>query len=111
MAVSFKNIISPKQVESTQTVQYTAIGVKCIIDKFTVTNTSTSNVSISVNLIPLAGAASNSNLIVKTKTLVPSEVYLFPEIVGQIIEPNGVISTIASSASSLTLTASGREVS
>lgn len=110
MAVTVKNIIPAKQAENTQTAQYTAVSCKCIIDKFTVTNTNTSNVTISVNLIASGGSAGNSNLIVKTRSVVPGETYLCPELVGQVLEAGGFISTLASAATSLTITASGREI-
>lgn len=110
MAVTVKNIIPPKQAENAQTAQYTATNCKCIIDKFTVTNTNTSNVTISVNLVASGGSAGNSNLIVKTRSVVPGETYLCPELVGQVLEAGGFISTLASAATSLTITASGREI-
>jgi len=110
MAVTVKNIIPPKQAENAQTSQYTATNCKCIIDKFTVTNTNSSNVTISVNLVASGGSAGNSNLIVKTRSVVPGETYLCPELVGQVLEAGGFISTLASAATSLTITASGREI-
>lgn len=54
MAVTPKVLIAPKQAEAVQTTQYTATGARAIIDKFG-TNTTTGNVSISVNLVWLAG--------------------------------------------------------
>lgn len=110
MAVTVKNIIPRKQMENTQTGQYTAQGVTTIIDKFTVTNTSAANVSFSVNLIANGGTAGNSNLVLKERTLAPNEAYTCPELVGQVLAPGGFISTIAGSATSLTMSASGREI-
>jgi hypothetical protein len=110
MAVTVKNIIPPKQAENAQTTQYTAANCKTIIDKFTVTNTNTANVTFSVNLVALAGTAGTANLIVKTRSIVPGETYLCPELVGQVLEDGGFISTLAGTATSLTITASGREV-
>ena len=110
MAVTVKNIIPPKQAEATQTAQYTAVACKTIIDKFTVTNTNTANVTLSVNLIASGGSAGVSNLILKTRTIVPAETYQCPELVGQVLEAGGFISTLAGTATSLTITASGREI-
>lgn len=111
MAVTPKVLIPAKQAENAQTTQYTATAVRAIIDKFTVTNTSAGNVSISVNLVTLAGAAGASNLIIDTRTLVPDETYTCPELVGHVLEDGGFISTLASAATSLTIRASGREIS
>jgi hypothetical protein len=111
MAVTISNIIPAKTAESTQTTQYTSTGVQTIIDKFTATNYSAVAATISVNLITAAGTATDSNLIVETKTLQPTETYTFPELVGHVIPNNGFISTIAGTATSINIRASGRLVS
>lgn len=111
MTVSISNIIPAKTAENTQTTQYTSAGVQTIIDKFTATNYSTSAATISVNLVSLSGATGNDNLIVKTKTLQPTETYTFPELVGHVLPVGGFISTIAGTASAINIRASGRLVS
>jgi hypothetical protein len=108
--VTIKNIIPRKQALAVQTDQYTATNCKCIIDKFTVTNTSAANVTFSVNLVASGGTAGDANLVLKAKTVVPNETYTCPELVGQVLEAGGTISTIAGAATSLTISASGREV-
>jgi hypothetical protein len=110
MTVTVTVLIPAKTAENTQTTQYTAAGVTTIIDKFTATNYSASAATISVNLVTSGGSAGNANLITKTKTLQPSEVYTFPEIVGQVLLPSGFISTIAGTASAINIRASGRDV-
>ena len=111
MAVTLKVLVPPKQLENTQTSQYTATNVRAVIDKATVTNTSANNVTLSVNLVTVSGSAGASNLIIDTRTIVPDECYLCPELVGQVLEAGGFISTIAGTASALTMRVSGREVS
>jgi hypothetical protein len=110
MTVTVKNLVPAKIVEATQTTQYTATGVTTIIDKFTATNYNSAAVTISVNLVTSGGAAGNLNLITKTKSLQPSEVYTFPELVGQVLNPGDFISTIAGTATSINMRVSGREV-
>lgn len=111
MAVVAKVLVPPKQLENAQTAQYTATSVRAIIDKATITNTSGSNVTVSVNLVTSGGSAGDSNLIISARTIVPGETYLCPELVGQILDSGGFISTIAGAATSLTMRVSGREVS
>jgi len=111
MAVTLKVLVPPKQLENAQTSQYTATNVRAIIDKATITNTSANNVTVSVNLVTVSGSAGASNLIIDTRTIVPDETYLCPELVGQVLEAGGFISTIAGTATSLTMRVSGREVS
>lgn len=110
MTVSIKVLIPAKQAENTQTTQYTAVNCKAIIDKFTITNTTTGNVTISVNLVTSGGVVGTDNLIMDTRAIAPDETYTCPELVGQSMEPGGYISTIASSGTSLTIRASGREI-
>lgn len=110
MSVLVKTLIPAKQAENAQTTQYTATNCRTIIDKFTATNTSAGNVTISVNLIVNGGSAGVINLIVNSRAIAPDETYTFPELVGQVLEPGSFISTIASAATSLTIRASGREI-
>lgn len=110
MTVTNKLLIQPKQAENAQTTQYTALNCTTLIDKFTVTNTSAGNVLFSVNLVVSGGSPGNSNLILKTRPVAPNETYACPELVGQVIEPSGFISTLAGTASALTISASGREI-
>ena len=110
MAVTPKVLVPSKSMESTQQTQYTADNVKAIIDKFTVTNVSTNNVSFSVNVVISGGTVGADNLIIKDRTLAPNESYACPSLVGHSLEKGGFISTIASAASSLTMRISGREI-
>jgi hypothetical protein len=111
MTVTVKTLVPAKIVEAAQTTQYTANNVTTIIDKFTATNYSATAAAISVNLVTVSGTAGNLNLISKTKTLQPSEVYTFPELVGQVLNPGDFISTLAGTAASVNMRVSGREVS
>lgn len=110
MAVVIKVLFNAKQAEAVQTTQYTAVNCQTIIDKFTVTNTSANNVTFSVNLVASGGTAGASNLIIDARTIAPDETYTCPELVGHYIGTSGFISTLASAATSLTIRASGREV-
>jgi len=110
MTVTVKVLVPAKTAEAAQTTQYTSVGATVIIDKFTATNYSATAATISVNLVTAAGSASNDNLIVKTKTLQPSETYTFPELVGQVLMASGFISTLAGTASAVNIRVSGREI-
>jgi hypothetical protein len=111
MAVTAKVLVPAKELENAQTAQYTATSVKAIIDKATITNTSGSNVTVSVNLVTVSTSASSANLIIDSRTIVPDETYLCPELIGHVLEAGGFISTIAGAATSLTMRVSGREIS
>lgn len=110
MTVTSKALIPAKQAENAQTTQYTANNCTTYIDKFTVTNTSSTNVAFSVNLVTVSGAAGAGNLVLNLRSIAPKESYTCPELVGQVLEPGGFISTFAGAATSLTIRASGREI-
>jgi len=111
MAVNIRVLIPAKIAENTQTTQYTAQNVSTIIDKFTATNYSAAAATISINLVTQFDSSGNQNLIIKSKTLLPSETYTFPELVGHVLQSGGFISTIAGTASAINIRSSGREVS
>jgi hypothetical protein len=110
MTVTSKVLIPAKQAENAQTTQYTAVNVIALIDKFSVTNTSAVNVLFSCNILAIDGIPGDANLILKARAIAPNETYTCPELVGQVLEPGGFISTLAGAASSLTIRASGREI-
>jgi hypothetical protein len=110
VTVTVKNIIPRKQAESSQTAQYTAVNCKTIIDKFTVTNTTAAAVTFSANLVVSSGSASDSNKVISGKSIAAGETYTCPELVGQSLEAGGFISTLAGAATSLTISATGREI-
>ena len=110
MAQLVKNIIPRKQAEAAQTTQYTAVNCKTVIDKFTVTNTSAGAVVFYGWLVASGGAAGNSNAIIFNKSIAVGETYGCPEMVGQSLESGGFIVTEAGAATSLTISATGREL-
>ena len=110
MTVTVRNIIPRKQAENAQTTQYTAVNCKTIIDKFTVTNTTGSAAVFTANLVASAGAAAATNTVLSAKSIAPGETYTCPELVGQTLESGGFISTLAGTATALTISASGREI-
>lgn len=111
MPINAKTLVESKAVEQVQTTQYTAPTTATIIDKITAINYSAAVQTISVNLVPAGQGAGDSNLIVKAKTLQPSETYTFPEIAGHILSTGDSISTLGSLAASMNFRVSGREIS
>lgn len=109
MTVTVENIIPAKDAETVNTAQYTSDDARTIIDKFTATNVSAGILTLSVNIVPNAGSASNTNLIVDAKSIAVGETFTFPELVGHVLTIGDFISTNAS-ATGLTIRASGRVV-
>lgn len=108
MTATAKVLIESKQAESAQTTQFTAIA-PTLIDKFTVTNTTGGAVTFAVNLVPSGSGAGTANLIM-SKSIAAGETYTCPGIVGHVLNTGDLISTVAGAATSLTIRASGREI-
>lgn len=109
MTTTVAAIIPSKAAENAQTTQYTSTGLKSIIDKFTATNTTGGNVTFAVNLVNSGGAAGSANLMF-TRTILAGQCYTCPELVGHVLEAGDFISTLAGAAASITIRASGRQV-
>lgn len=111
MSVTMKCLLDAKYAENAQTTQYTAgSGVRTVIDKFVGYNGTAGAVSLAVNIVPSGSAAGASNLIV-SKSIAAGETYTFPEVVGQVLNAGGFVSTLAGAATSIVIRMSGREVS
>lgn len=111
MTVNAVTLLEAKYAENSQTTQYTSSNVRTIVDKFTATNVTGSAATIVVNIVPSAGTASASNVVLQTKTLAAGECYVCPEVVGQVMNVGDFISTIAGTASAVVIRISGRQVS
>ena len=103
-------LIEAKDTPTVQTTDYTSTNVVTVFDKHTVTNTTGSAITYSVNLVPNAGSAGPTNLIIDGRSILPGETYPCPEIVGQILNAGDFLSHIAS-ATGLTVRSSGRIIS
>ena len=110
MTVKSRPIILSKYASSSDSTEYTAAGVNTIIDKFTAYNSDVLAIVVTVNLVANAGSAAATNIIV-VKSVAAGVTETFPEIVGHTLEPGGMISVKAATASKVVIRATGREVS
>jgi len=79
-----------------------------IIDKFTVTNVSANEATLTVSLHNLGSA--QDGIIVSNRILAPNETYTCPEVTGHVLLANGRVSAQSSVNLALILRASGREL-
>lgn len=111
MTVTVVNIIPRKFAEASQSAQYTAPSLtKCRIDKFTVTNSTGVAATIAVNLVVSGGTASAANVVLATRSIAAGEAFEATVLVGQVLSAGGFISTLAGTASALTISATGTEI-
>lgn len=83
-------------------------GAGTTVDKFTATNRDSVTRTITVRLVPPDGAPTGTDFVIKTVTLTAGQCYLFPEVVGQMLEAGGGIWLEASAADVITVRANGR---
>lgn len=110
MTVTPRALVEGKQLENTQTDQYTATNVRAIIDKATVTNTTAGAVTLSANVLAPGASATAANRVISSRSIAAGETYHCPELIGQVVEDGGKVSTLAGAAASLTFRMSGREI-
>ena len=110
MAVTPSVLIASKQAEAVESTQYISTApTRTIIDKFTGYNSTAAAVTLTVRVVNSGGTASAANTMV-VKSLAAGESYAFPEVVGHVMGPGDFISTLAGTATSVTIRASGRQV-
>jgi hypothetical protein len=109
MSVTSKPIIASQYAAATETTEYTATGVRTIIDKFTAYNSSAAVVAVTVKLVA-AGDSASAEEVIETKGVPAGETWGFPYIVGHALEPGGIISVLAGTAGVVVIRATAREV-
>jgi len=102
MAVTPSQIIAPAFVPNVKGTAYTSTAAKTRIDYMAFTNTTAANVTLSVWLGPI-GASER----IDTKTILPGETYLCPEVIGALLMPGEVIQWVCSAGSALYGSANG----
>lgn len=110
MAAVGKAFSFGQQIAASATTYYTATNLQARIDKCTVTNNDTGALTFSVYLVPSAGTAGATNVVILTRSINANETYTCPEVVGQWLNNGQFLAALASSASKLTLRVSGIEV-
>jgi len=111
MAYTKKALVPAQLLAAAATTLYTAVGARGEITKATLTNTSASNVTVSVHLVLSGGSAGAGNVYIDGKTIAAHETYTCPELVGHGLAAGGFISAIAGTGSVLRFAVDGAEIS
>lgn len=107
MATAVAALINTKFAETTDTDQLTPDKSENSVDKFTGTNVSGANATLTVRIVP-ADSTPDAKYIVK-KTIAPGATYTFPELVGQILQAGDSLYTQCSNANAIVIRCSGRK--
>lgn len=112
MAITPKKIVAAQQLTTVIATYYTTpSAIVTIVDKFTLTNTTSAAITATVYMVDASGTAGASECLISARTLASGETYTCPEIVGHILNHGDTIQALASANSALTVRISGREVS
>lgn len=109
MVATTKELITSQFIPATLTSLYQAPTV-ALITALNATNTSTSVVTVSANLVPSGGTAGDANQMVDTRSIAPGRSYQFPELHGHNLETGASLHFQASAANAVSLHVSGVEI-
>ena len=111
MAITGKRMVTGSQLTAAAATYYTVgTSARAQIQAMTLTNTTGGAVTATVYLVPSGGTAAASNTILSAKSIAAGESYKCIEAIGQWLEAGGTIQALAGSATSISLVASGIEV-
>jgi hypothetical protein len=112
MARTAKRLIAGSQLTTSAATYYTAPALTTtVIRKLIFVNTTGGAVTVTAHLIPSGGSASASNTIASAKSLAAGEAWSCSDAEGQVLEAAGFIQALASAGTSITVIASGIEIS
>jgi hypothetical protein len=111
MQVTPKPLIASQQLTDSNATYYTATNVRTIIDKMTICNTTAGAVTATIDIVDSGGAAGVTERLISARSIAAGETYPCPEVVGHYLSNGDTIQGLAGAAASLTIRASGREVS
>lgn len=111
MSIVAKALINSKFAGTAITTEYTVpVGTRTIIDKFTVTNSSGSNESVTIYLVPSGSSALSSNMLIKARTINAAAIDDLTQLQNQILAAGDTIQVVSSNSSAIVIRASGREI-
>lgn len=105
-----KRLIFGSQLTTSAATYYTAqTNTKCKITAFTLCNTTATNQSVDVFLVPSGGSAAAENQIVDAIAVNANSSIVLSEAIGHVIEPGGSIRASCDADSAVSIVASGIE--
>lgn len=112
MSFTAKVLVSQQYVENTLTSKYSSpsAGKGTWIDKATFTNVSGATATLTINIVPAAGSASDANKVISARSLSAGETVSLPDLAGRFIGAGESIHWQASASTAINGAINGREV-
>lgn len=106
-----KKIIEGQQIAASATTYYTSpANVRTLIKKLTLTNTTANAITVTLYLIVKAGTAGVTNMVLDAKTVAAHQTLEVFEVENHMLESESFLQAFASSAASITIHATGIEL-
>ena len=109
MNVTIKPLVKAKELETTLTTQYEALGLTARIDAAILVNTSGATRTVSVYIVPAGSSADSSNRLIQSRGIASGQSYLCSELIGQSLGPGDLLVT-QPSGGDVTFMVSGVEI-
>lgn len=109
MAITPRRLVSATLTNATATYYTAGSGIKARIDAPSLMNYSGSAATFSLWLVPTGGAADNTNILIKDRSVAAGASGRILEAVGQWLDAGGSIQMSASANTAITVTFSGIE--
>lgn len=111
MAVKFKKLVDGTQLGTTSSTLYTAPALTTTqIHDVTVCNTSTTAKTIDVYVVESGGSVSDTTTVIDGKTIGAKETVTLTDLIGVVLDPADTLRALASAATSVSIQASGVEI-
>ena len=111
MTTRAKSLVGGTFLTTAAAVYYTAAAsTTAVIQRATFSNTSATDVTITVWLVPAGSGIGTHNQLINARSLIAGETYVSPELSGKVLQATGQIQALCSRSSSISMDISGTEV-
>lgn len=111
MAVNPIQLVAPQQLTNASATYYTSTNIKTRIDKLSCVNTTAGAVTVTIYIVPSGGSVGASTTLTSARALAAGETWNCPDVVGQIMAAADTLRALASANTSITIMASGTQIS
>lgn len=110
MTTVFRNVVASAHLGTSVSILYTSTSAKTVLDTLTVANTSAADAEFTCYLVPNGDSPADSNKLTSARALAAGETYVCAPAIGHVLESGASIQAFSSTASSLAIRASGRQI-
>lgn len=110
MAQVIKELVTPQYLSNSTTTLATASASKLLLYAINLTNSSASTETFSLYLVPSAGSAGDSNVLIKNRGLLPNKTDSANECIGQVLEPGMTLQGVCSGSNAINISVSAVEI-